>query len=251
MKLVKTLTGHGFAILDLSTHPINSNIIASASEDNSVRLWNIQSGETVSIFGGDGGHKEQVICCTFHPSGEYLASGGMDNTLKIWKIPENFAKLQISYPIFSSREMHTDFIDSIQFYGDLIVAKAASQCRIIIWQIIGFPLSKRLVNVTIKSCNVERIATLDLPNSQNWYIRHSISSDGRLVCGNGAGWIFSWTLDDFKIQRPIEPIKANWSGQVPGYMGTIRKVETSRDGQYLIGCGEGGKIIVWKMIDNS
>ncbi len=67
-------------------HPTYPNIMASASKDESVRIWNIMTGDCLAIFTGDGGHKDQVLCCDISDDGLKLVSGGMDHTVKIWDL---------------------------------------------------------------------------------------------------------------------------------------------------------------------
>ena len=53
------------AIDDLATSPISPSILASASEDHSLRLWNLSSEHEnepcVAILAGEGGHKAGVL----------------------------------------------------------------------------------------------------------------------------------------------------------------------------------------------
>ena len=79
------LTGHGNSVNDLKVHSKHPSLILSASKDESVRLWNMQTGVTVLIFGGSGGHGNEVLSCDFHPLKEWqFASCGMDNAVKAW-----------------------------------------------------------------------------------------------------------------------------------------------------------------------
>ena len=59
-KIVVQLYGHGHDIYDLRVSPTNEYLLLSASVDESIRLWNLQSFACVAIFTGQHGHKEAV-----------------------------------------------------------------------------------------------------------------------------------------------------------------------------------------------
>jgi WD40 repeat protein len=68
-------------------HPTpDSPLVASASADRRIKLWNSRTGEVVQTFGGhkDRGHKEAALCVAFRPDGRQLLSGSMDRTVKLW-----------------------------------------------------------------------------------------------------------------------------------------------------------------------
>lgn len=46
--------------------------MATGSSDNSVRLWSVDSGELVRVFG----HRAGVMAIAFSPDGNQLASAG-------------------------------------------------------------------------------------------------------------------------------------------------------------------------------
>jgi hypothetical protein len=74
------MAGHNRSITSLAVSP-NGRVLASASDDSTVRLWEVISGEEVRRFGG---HDEEVTCVAFAPDGRTLASSSWDCTLLIW-----------------------------------------------------------------------------------------------------------------------------------------------------------------------
>ncbi len=43
------LVGHGSAINEIRTHPLDDALIVSGSKDKSIRMWNIQTGERRAV----------------------------------------------------------------------------------------------------------------------------------------------------------------------------------------------------------
>jgi len=84
-----SLIGHRNEIYDLKFHPIQNNILLSASKDYSIRIWNITNGLQIAILGGPKGHSAEVLSIDWHSSGDYFVSSSIDNTVKIWEITEN------------------------------------------------------------------------------------------------------------------------------------------------------------------
>ena len=66
-----------------SKNPNKPLMLATASFDGSVRLWNIQNGSCISILSR---HRDSVYSVSFSPSGEYLASGSLAGQLYIWRV---------------------------------------------------------------------------------------------------------------------------------------------------------------------
>ena len=55
--------------------------LASPSNDNTARIWDVQSGQATLILRG---HSQPVASIAFSPDGKRLVSVSLDRTLKIW-----------------------------------------------------------------------------------------------------------------------------------------------------------------------
>lgn len=66
-----------------SKNPNKPLMLATASFDGSVRLWNVVDGTCSRILSR---HRESVYSVSFSPSGDYLASGSLAGQLYIWNV---------------------------------------------------------------------------------------------------------------------------------------------------------------------
>ncbi|MEW5309286.1 MAG: hypothetical protein WDW38_001182 [Sanguina aurantia] len=77
--------GHGSRIFHLEFSPLDSGLIASASEDQSVRIWKrnaeLGSFHQVRCFTG---HDAEALRVAWSHDGKILASGAADTTVRLW-----------------------------------------------------------------------------------------------------------------------------------------------------------------------
>jgi WD40 repeat protein len=76
--------GHSQGIRAIALNS-NGTLVASASEDNHVRLWRLSDKQTIAIFK----HSDQVYCVTFSADDRHILSGGADTKISKWQVPED------------------------------------------------------------------------------------------------------------------------------------------------------------------
>ncbi len=74
--------GHCSEVRSIAFSP-DGKYLASGSEDNTVKLWSVQSQKEVTTLQG---HSSYVYSVAFSPDGKYLASGSRDRTVKLWSV---------------------------------------------------------------------------------------------------------------------------------------------------------------------
>ncbi|KAF3679175.1 F-box-like/WD repeat-containing protein TBL1XR1 [Capsicum annuum] len=75
-----------------SSNPNKQLLLASASFDSTVKLWDVELGRLLQNLDG---HRQPVYSIAFSPNAEYLASGSLDKCLNIWSVKE--AKIVRTY----------------------------------------------------------------------------------------------------------------------------------------------------------
>ncbi|XP_070672148.1 WD40 repeat-containing protein HOS15 isoform X2 [Malus domestica] len=68
-----------------TNNPSQQLVLASASFDSTVKLWDVEQGKLICSLDG---HREPVYSVAFSPNGEYLASGSLDKSMHIWSLKE-------------------------------------------------------------------------------------------------------------------------------------------------------------------
>jgi len=116
--------GHTSPVLDLAWSPFNDNVIASASEDCTVKIWAIPNEglseplreEAVKLVQ----HEKRALLVSWHPTAEHiLASAGADNMIFLWKVD--------SAEVLVSIDCHSDLPLSLSW--NLNGSQFATTCK--------------------------------------------------------------------------------------------------------------------------
>jgi len=78
--LARLLAGHTDAVRACAFSPDGQRLL-SAGDDQTLRLWNAQSGEQILACQG---HQGPIRSCAFSPDGQRLLSAGVDHSLRLW-----------------------------------------------------------------------------------------------------------------------------------------------------------------------
>ena len=121
-----------FIKLSEHSHLVNSVVfspngqwLASGSDDNTVKIWNPNTGEQLRTLEG---HDTDVTTVAFSPDGQLLASGSDDNTVKIWD-PNNGE-------LWRTLEGHGGDVKSVTFSPDgQLLASGSDDDTIKIWNL--------------------------------------------------------------------------------------------------------------------
>ncbi len=69
----------------------DGHILASASADHTVRLWDVSDPRAPAPLGEPlTGHTDSVLSVAFSPDGYTLASASWDNTVRLWPGPASW-----------------------------------------------------------------------------------------------------------------------------------------------------------------
>ncbi|MBX9255544.1 CHAT domain-containing protein, partial [Desmonostoc muscorum CCALA 125] len=118
-----TLTD-GDAVTSIVFSP-NGKTIASASADNTVKLWDL-SGKLLGTFKG---HQAEVTSVVFSPNGKTIASASADNTVKLW---------DLSGKLLQTFQGHQDSVTSVVFSPNgKTIASASADKTVKLWDLSG------------------------------------------------------------------------------------------------------------------
>lgn len=85
----------------------NSRVLCSASDDHSVKMWEIGRQDAARTLRG---HASFVACVNFNPQSNLVASGSFDETVRVWDVK--------SGKCLQALPAHSDPVTAVQFNHD-------------------------------------------------------------------------------------------------------------------------------------
>lgn len=129
------LRGHRGPVMDACfTH--DSSHLLSVSEDTTMRLWSLESGQAVALYHG---HSYPVWCVTAAPLTMHVATGSYDTTARIWAT-------DYTYPL-RTLAGHTQSVDCLAFHPNgTYLATGSCDRSIRLWQVTDGNAVRILMN---------------------------------------------------------------------------------------------------------
>lgn len=141
----------------------DGNILATATDEKTVRLWDTIAGQPKGILEG---HKESAECVAFSPNGGVIATGSNDNTIKIWHLKSGQQLNTFSEPTSKNT-------DCVAFSPDGNLLASSSLKVIRIWDVMTGKIQKTFTGHTTWVRSVQF--------SPNGGMLASCSSDGTVI----------------------------------------------------------------------
>ncbi|KAI5969846.1 SWD3 [Candida margitis] len=151
------LLGHTKGISDIKFSPINSSVLASCSDDLTIRLWSINSSSSSKCIKIFKKHTYHITTMQFNSKGNLLISGSADETITIWDV--------ISGKILTTLAAHSDPISSVTLTPDNSIIISASYDGLIrLFDLETYQCLKTLTTSTSHGTATSSLSTADLQN---------------------------------------------------------------------------------------
>ncbi|KIM24802.1 hypothetical protein M408DRAFT_26756 [Serendipita vermifera MAFF 305830] len=245
--------GHKAPVLSVAFSSDGKRIVSSAW-DNTIRVWDAETGETV--LGPLGGHSELANSTSFSPDGKRIVSGSNERTIRVWDV-------ETGETVLGPLKGHNGWIRFVSFSpnGKRIVSGSEDH-TIRVWDaetgetVLGplrghsdwvnsvsfSPDGRRIVSGssdrTIRVWDVETGETVlgPLQGHGDWVMSLSFSPDGkRIASGCAEGTIRVWDVETGETVL----------GPLQGHNGFINSVLFSPDGKRIVSGSTDYTIRVW------
>lgn len=209
-QLVKTLSGHTNSINSLA---IINNILASASDDHNINLWNIETGKIIYSFFGS--QEVQAVAI----NNQIVAGTGFDHAITSWKLSDKTLNNIISK--YRNSSSHDNVIYALIFSNksDLLISGSADT-KIKVWNAITGNLKFTLSGHT-GSVNTLAISPCDR----------------FLISGSTDRTIRIWDLANPFIKPHV----------IEQYSCGVTTVSITPNGKYFISAGRDNCLKIWCM----
>ncbi|OCK95059.1 WD40 repeat-like protein [Cenococcum geophilum 1.58] len=206
---LQKLEGHSGAVNAVAfSH--DGQLLASASDDRTIRLWNPVTGEQVQMLKG---HTGAVNAVAFSHNGQLLASTSDDRTVRLWN-PVTGEQVQML-------EGHSSTVRAVAFSHDSQLLASSSYDRTV-----------RLWN----PATGEQVQMLE--GHSNMASSVAFSHDGQLLA----------SVSDDSTVRLWNPATGEQVQELKGHSNWVNSVAFSHDGRLLASASSDGTVRLWNPV---
>ena len=187
----------------------DGRFIVSGSDDNTIKVWNIQERREECTFTG---HTSDVSSVAVSADGRFIVSGSEDNTIKVWNIQERREECTFTG--------HTNYVLSVAVSADgRFIVSGSDDNTIKVWNI------------------QERREECTFTGHTNVVLSVAVSADGRfIVSGSEDNTIKVWNIQERREECTFT-----------GHTNAVSSVAVSADGRFIVSGSEDNTIKVWNI----
>ncbi len=248
------LSGHDGPVRAVAFSP-NGQLVISGSEDNTIRVWDVATGEGVKALRG---HGSPVRACAFAPDGQWVLSGGDDQQARVWNV-QGYQEVRVLHATAFSG--HEDAVLSARFSPDGRQIVTASRDRTAsLWDAAnGKPLRRFeeghefLVSGAVFFPDGQHLATGAGDNSVRiWKLAAGTEETvltptgriGTLAVSPDSKWIATGSVGtDIQIWNART---GKLAATLSGHIREVSALAFSPSGEWLASGGEGGRVRLWR-----
>lgn len=225
--LATPLAGHTGAVYLTSFSP-DGRTLATASYDQTVRLWDVSRRSAPKPLGTLKGHTSWVTSSVFSPDGRTLATAGNDKTVRLWDVSDRAHTEPLGEPLEGGNG--TVYLVAFNAGGDTLATANEDQ-------------TARLWNVADPADPKPRGKPLRGHDGPVRSVAFSPKGE-RLATTGDDGTVLLWNVGDpDRPKRVGEPLAGHHSG--------VHSVAFSRDGRVIATGGDDKGVRLWDATDGS
>jgi len=239
--------GHTAGVTSVAFSP-DGKYIVSGSYDNTIKLWDIETGRLIRNFSGNFYY---ILSVAFSPSGNQIISSSMDNTLKLWDV-ETGREIKT----FSG---HTEYVNSVAFSPDgKYVLSGSDDHTIILWDVetaliikqyfghtlgvtsVAFSPDKKYIlsssiDKTIILWDIETAEIISIISGNSCINSVIFSHDGKQILAG---------LED-KTVKLFDTETGREIRTFAGHSAWVKSIAFSPDGMYILSGSDDKTVMLW------